>query len=367
MMKKMILVWLSLFLVGTMLAGCGQVAAKLDEVFPEGTVTTTVTETELPLPERERRTYTVLLAVRAREPEQITTLSLLTFDTEDKSVYWWMLPTNLFVHVEETTLAGVFSTAYRQEIEQEGISQMEATRAGMLAMKELVEKGFQIPIDYYVSLDPTQLVSLVNGSLEGVPMTITEPIGGLGIGEANLNGNDAVNFIAYKGYSDSSEERMVARRMFAAALWLRASKVITSENLTEHVTQLRTKMTTDIPFGQGEDIFFWRRFLQADASAVQITQISAQGIYYNGTSCQVINRENTFRQLNEQLGVYQEPLLDEQFDPNALLVDNSYPLVRTVYLSTSPFPQLYTMQELDPSYQPEEEEETVQAQDEPNE
>ena len=167
-----------------------------------------------------------------------------------------------------------------------------------------------------------------------------------------MNGKDACNFLTYKGYSDSSAEKTEVRRIFAAALWKRASQVINADNLTLYVAQLRGRMTTNIPLNGGEDIFFWRRFLQVDPTAMTITQISAQGIYYDGTSCQVINRANTLRQLNEQMGIYQDPLVDEQFDPEALFADYTNPLVRTVYLSSLPFPKVYTMAEMDPNYQP---------------
>lgn len=354
MMRKMLRVWLSLFLIGTMLAGCAQVTEQLDAVFPENSEQTEATEDPdlIPMPERERLTYTVLLSLRAQSAEQITTLSLLTFDTQQKSVHWLMIPANLFVHVEKTTLSGVFATTYGAEIAKEGVSDQEATYVAMAELEMLLETGFRIPIDYFVSLDPEQFADFVNKTLEGIPLTLSDALGGIGAGNAKLNGKDACNFLNYKGYSDSSAEKMDVRRIFAAALWKRAAEVITNDNLTLYVAQLRGKMTTNIPLNGGEDIFFWRRFLQADPTAMAITQVSAQGIYYNSTSCQVLNRANTFRQLNEQMGIYQEALLEEQFDPEALFADYTNPLVRTVYLSTLPLPKLYTMAELDPNYQP---------------
>ncbi len=208
-MKKTLFIWLSLLLTVAMLAGCAQVTAKLDEVFPENSEVTSVTDDPdvLPMPERERRTYTLLLALRAQTPEQITTLSLLTFDTDAKSVHWLLLPTNLFVHVEKNTLAGVFAATYGEEIEKEGVSDQEATQVAMTEIEKLVERGFQIPVDYYVSFDPEQFTDFVNKTLEGVPLTLSAPLAGLGVGDANLNGKDACNFLTYKGYSDSSAEK----------------------------------------------------------------------------------------------------------------------------------------------------------------
>lgn len=358
MKNQSILSWIAAVLAMLMLlpmaAGCARVTEKLDEVFPEESEAVT---TELPedakLPQRERRTYVVLLALRAASFDSITTLSLLTFDTEDKSVHWLQLPANLFVHVAETTVAQVFASTYRTEIAKEGVTEMEATDIGMNAIRTLLSRGFNIPIDYYVSFDPDQLASFV-GTLQGIPIVLDTPMGGLGAGKATLDAKDLRSFLGYDRYSDPATESMNARRVLAAALWRQAGKVITPESLSLYVAQLRGQFATDIPYSGGEDVFFWRRFLQAAPEAFSITAISAQSIYYNNTACQVMNKANVLRQLNEQMQVYEDSLTNEQFDPDCVFADFSNAVVRTVYTAVAELPQLYTMQELDPDYQPEE-------------
>lgn len=358
MKKRSILSRIALLLAMLMLlpavSGCAQVTQKLDQMFPEESeAVTTEDPATANMPERERRTYVVLVALRASSFESITTLSLLTFHTEDKSVHWLQLPANLFVNVSGNTVDGTFSAVYQEEIRKEGVSELKATTAAMQSICDLLEKGFNIPIDYYVSFDPDQLASFI-GTLQGVPITLDKPLGGVGVGEATLNAKSVRDYLVHTAQSGSAEEGREARRVFAAALWRQASGVITPENLTLYVAQLRSQLTTNIPYAGGEDIFFWRRFLQASPEAFSITNLSAQSIYYNNTPCQVLNKSNTVRQLNEQMRVYQDALTAEQFDAQSLFVDAANPMIHTVYTSTSPFPELFTMQELDPDYQPEE-------------
>ncbi len=342
MMRKTLLVCLSFLLIAAVLSGCAQVTQKLDQFFPEKSEETSVTADPniIPMPERERRTYVILLASRAQSAETLNTLSLITFDTEAKSVHWLQIPANLFVHVEETTMAGVFAAAYNKKIVENESAKVEATHAGMNAVKALIEKGFNIPIDYFVSFDPDQLASFVT-TLQGISVKLSTPAGGFNAGDATMHAKDVRNFFT----NICNQYQANARIEFATGLWKSATKVITSDNLTLYASQLRMQLTTDMPMDGGEDIFFWRRFLQADPTMVQVAHLSTQSIYYNNTSCQVLNRANTLRQINEQMRVYEEDLVDAQFDAEFIFTDDNNPLVRTVYLAKSPFPQVFPMAE----------------------
>lgn len=345
-MKKTLLVCLSLLLIAAVLSGCAEVTKKLDQIFPENSEVTTVTDDPdaIPMPERTGRVYTVLVATRAETDLSMTTLSLLTFDTAVKSVHWLQMPTNLFVHTADTTLDGVFSSTYRNQLATPGNSEAESTHVAMQAVRDLLSKGMNIPIDYYVSFDPDQLASLVT-TLQGIPVALNTPTGGFGEGEIKMEAKDVRRFLSYNGYAEATQEKLEARRIFSTALWKRAVEIITPENLTLYASQLRLQMITDIPVNGGEDIFFWRRFLQADPAAVEITRLSTQSIYYNNVSCQVLNRINTLRQLNEQMGVYGEALADALFDAERIFVDDNNALIRTVYQANSPLPEVYTMAE----------------------
>lgn len=340
MMKKTLLVCLSLLLIVAVLSGCAQVTQKLDEWFPENTEVTSVTADPnfIPMPDRTGRVYTVLLATRAESAESLTTLSLLTFDTAGKSVHWLQIPANLFVHVDATTLAGAFNAAYREELAKEGNSHGEATLAAMKELKRLLSMGLNLPIDYYVSFDPDQLASVVT-TLQGIPVNLPSPMGGFNAGEFTMQAKDVRKFLT----SYSTQDQVEARRVFSTALWTRAAEVITSDNLTLYASQLRLQLTTDIPVNKGEDIFFWRHFLQNAPEQMKITHLSTQSVYYNNTACQVLNRANTLRQLNEQTGVYEKALADGLFDTSLLFTDENNALVRTVYHASAPMPELYTM------------------------
>lgn len=327
--------------------GCGKVTEKLDELFPEETNRSDAVEDpqKLSLPNRVGRTYTVLLTVQADREDELTTVSLLTFHTEEKSVHWLQLPNNLFVNTAGTTLAGVFSDAYQAELALESATADTAAIKGVEAIRVLLTQGYTVPIDYYVNFAPDQLSSLIT-ALQGIPIHLPFEIGSLSVGDQVLNGDGVRQYLTSNEFADATEGLMAARKYFASALWERAREIITPENLSLYSADLRGRMTTNIPYTGGEDIFFWRRFLQADPEEIRITHASSQIVMHSGRQCSVLMRANALRQLNEQMGIYEDALEEGQFDPSALFVDGSSQLVLTVYYSSATLPRLYSMAEL---------------------
>ena len=335
-----------LLLLALALTGCAQIRAELDQRFPEATTTEKAEPTvENPLPERVRRTYTVLLTTQLEEGEQLSGLSLLTFDTEHNRIHWLEFPVDLFIHAAGNDLKGHYANAYRAELIKEGGSERSALRAGVDALRKLISTGFNLPIDYFINLDDRQFTDLVK-TIGNIPMTLPKTMGGLADGKHTLTAKSAISFLTYSRYTNPVNEKMEAHIQFASAFWQQARTFITAENLSLISMEIRGMMTTDIPNTSGEDMFFLRRFLNAAPDDFALTYITTRSVYSGGGQIHVLVKDNALCQLNEQMQVYEEALTEEQFDPRGVFVDLANQLVSTIYHTSVPLPPLSTMTEL---------------------
>ncbi len=326
--------------------GCGKVTAFLDQKFPEATTTAPgPISPEDTMPDRVGRTYVILLTTQLASADSLSHVSLLTFHTADESVHWLQLPAALYIRTDGNTLAGCYQSAYRAELGREGATSTSASAAAVAALRRLLSTGLSLPIDFSINLDPQQFTDFVT-TLGDIPLHLSQSMGGLEAGDHQLNAAEAVAFLQYAGYKDAAEGQYGARRQFAAALWERAVRVITKDKLSLYTMELRGELTTDLPAEGGQDMFFLRRFITAKAEQFRITNVSTQNVYAAGTRCRVLIKDNTLRQLNSQMKVYQEDLEAPQFDSSGLFADFSDPIMQTVYTSSTVLPSLYTFKEL---------------------
>lgn len=328
-----------------LLTGCDAVTKELDQRFPEASVTEKVDLLETALPDRTGRTYVILLTTQVESADTLSGISLLTFQTVDEAVHWLELPADLYVRTADRTLGDSFRNAYLGELAKESGTTVSATAAGIDALRSLLSTGFCVPIDYSVNFDPEQFADFLR-TIENVPITLPEDLGGLQAGDHTLTPAKAAEFLTYDDYTDPTEGQFEARKRFAAALWQQVCKVITTDNLSLYSMELRGQMSTDIPNAGGEDMFFLRRFIRAKGDAFHVTHISTQSVVANGKQYRVLIKDNALRQLNRQMLVYQEEIAAEQFDPSAVFVDHSNQVMKAVYLSSTVLPPLYSMNEL---------------------
>ncbi|MBQ8382964.1 MAG: hypothetical protein IJX47_07165 [Clostridia bacterium] len=343
MMKKYLFGAVALLLANLLLlSGCGKVTEVLDEHFPEESVTEDADPLIDPLPDRVGRTYVILLTTELESDSALSTVSLLTFDTADESIHWLELPSALYVRAAGNTLDGVFGRAYQTELASESGTSVSAANAAVSAVRSLLEKGFSITVDYSVNLDREQFTDFV-GTLGGVPLTLSQTLGGLDAGEYTLNAQNAISFLTYDQYNDPTEGQFSARRAFTAALRQRAVEKLALDQLSLYTMELRGEMTTDIPSTGGQDMFFLRRFLVTDNDDFTVTNISTQSVYYNNARYRVLVKDNTLRQLNQQMRVYQKDVETAQFDPSGVFVDPSNQIMQSVYASSTALPTVYTL------------------------
>lgn len=326
--------------------GCARVIDELDQRFPEESAVEKVDPVvEDTLPDRVGRTYTVLLTTQLEAAETLTGVSLLTFHTAEGSVHWLELPVSLFIHASGSSLQGHYGNAYRAELMKESGTSVSAMKAGVDALRKLLSTGFNIPVDYSVNLDAEQFADLVQ-TIGNIPMTLSMDMGGLAVGTHTLTANAATAFLAYTKYEDPVNDKLSAHLQFASAFWQQARTVITAENLSLYSMEIRGMMTTDIPNTGGEDMFFLRKFLRAEPNAFALTHVTTKSVYYSGTQCHVLVKNNALQQLNEQMLVYEDALSTEQFDPSGVFVDFANQMVATVYTTSTPLPTLHTMAKL---------------------
>lgn len=328
-----------------MLSGCGRVAAALDQHFPEASVTEDTQPLEDPLPDRVGRTYVILLTTQLTADDALSTVSLLTFQTADQSIHWLELPAALYVRAAGNTLGGSFTRAYQSELAKESGTSVSATNAAVAAVRNLLNTGFSISIDFSVNFDREQFAAFLK-TLGNVPVNLPSAMGGLKAGSHTLNASDAADFLLYDRYNDPVEGQFEARRYFVASLRQQACKTLNLDQLSLVAMDLRGKMTTDIPNQGGQDMFFLRHFLKTESNMFTVTNISTQSVYYHGAEYRVLLKDNTRRQLNLQMQLYEEELTAEQFDPSGVFVDPSNQIMHTVYNSASVLPRVYSLTEL---------------------
>ncbi|MBQ7355368.1 MAG: hypothetical protein IJW62_07610 [Clostridia bacterium] len=346
MMKHYLCGVLALLLASLlMLSGCGRVTATLDQHFPEASETEDTRPLETPLPDRIGRTYVVLLTTQLSADDALSTVSLLTFQTADQSIHWLELPTALYVRSAGNTLGGSFNRAYQSELAKESGTAVSATNAAVNAVRNLLNTGFSISIDFSVNFDGEQFAAFLR-MLQNVPVTLPTAMGGLKAGAHTLDASDAVEFLLYDRYNDPAEGQFEARRYFVAALRQQACKSLSLDQLSLIAMDLRGQMTTDIPSQGGQDMFFLRHFLKTENNRFTVTNISTQNVYSHGAEYRVLVKDNTRRQLNLQMQLYEEELTAEQFDPTGVFVDPSNQIMHTVYNSASVLPRVYSLTEL---------------------
>lgn len=346
MMKRYFFGALALALASLLtLFGCGRVTEALDQHFPEASVTEEAESLSDPLPDRTGRTYVVLLTTQLESDDSLSTVSLLTFRTADEAIHWLELPTALYVRAAGNTLDGSFARAYQSELSKESGTTVSATAAAVEAVRDLLETGFSITIDFSVNFDNRQFASFVQ-TLQNVPVNLPVAMGGLSAGQHTLDSSRAVAFLLYDEYNDPAEGQFEARRYLIASLRRQACQVLSLDQLSLIAMDLRSQMTTDIPSAGGQDMFFLRHFLKTSDDAFTVTNISTQSVYSNGAQYRVLIKDNTRRQVNQQMCVYPDELTAEQFDPSGVFVDPANQIMQTVYASSSALPKVYTLTEL---------------------
>jgi polyisoprenyl-teichoic acid--peptidoglycan teichoic acid transferase len=115
-----------------------------------------------------------------------------------------------------------------------------------------IETNFGVPVDHYVRIKLEEFPLLVD-AMGGVPVTLTEPMGGLPAGTHMLNGEEALRFVRDRSGTDDFFRmrqaqffvQMVINRMKQPAAWLHLPRIMAAAQQI---------VDTDIPFWQ------WARY-----------------------------------------------------------------------------------------------------------
>ncbi len=349
-MKKRLIRSMAFLLIGMMLlmsVGCGVITQKLDSIFKTETDSPSdnlVDELEQSMPDRAKETYTLLILTECGEASVLDHAMLVSFNTSTPTISALQLPTDLYLHVAEQSVQGVFGKQYETSV-KDGRTAKEAAADAAIAVKDILASGFHMPIDYYINFSAEQLSALIN-TLGGVELTVPFTMGSLKAGKQTLSGSQTIDFLGYDSFSNMPQTYMDARKLVTAAIYDKARESVESEMLSLFVMELRSEMTTNIPSSGGEDIFFVRKWLQTEPESFQISNVSTQVVYISSSSCRILVKSNTLKQMNELLKVYQEELTDAQFDPRYVFIDYSSDVAKAVYNSSAALPATYTAAQL---------------------
>lgn len=349
-MKKLLIRGMALLLTGIMLlggAGCAAITEQLDGIFKENTESPDQdrqNEPEIEMPARNKETYTFLIMTEAVEEAVLDHVMLVSFNTAAPSISILQLPTDLYLHISEQSVEGLFQKRYEKAV-KEGHTPKESAAAASEAIVDVLSNGFYTPIDYYINFSSSQLTSLIN-TLGGVKMNVPFAMGSLKAGSQTLSGSQAMQFLSYDRFSSMPQDYLDARKILTAAVYNQARATVESEILSLFVMELRSAITTNIPSDGGEDIFFVRKWLQTTPENFKITNLSTQVVYVSSTACRVLLKGNSLQQMNEVLAIYEEDLTEAQFDPRYVFVDYSSDVAKAVYHSSAALPATYTAKAL---------------------
>ena len=186
-------------------------------------------------------------------------------------------------------------------------AEVNAPGSGPQSAINTVESNFGVPVDHYVRIKLEEFPLLVD-AMGGIPVTLTEPMGGLPAGSHMLNGDEALRFVRDRSGTDDFFRmrqaqffvQMVINRMKQPAAWLRLPRIMAAAQQI---------VDTDIP------VWIWGRY--------GITLLRA---YPDKINSQTLTREMVTPYITESganilLPNWAAilPLMQEQFDrPNVI-------------------------------------------------
>lgn len=267
---------------------------------------------------RQRRegVYNFVLLGKDRESGNTDTIIMVSFDTVENTVGMVSVPRDTIVRRSWSSNPKINGAYVLQ---------------GPDTLKEELENTFGVPIDYYIWIDLTGFIALVD-ELGGVDvyipinMSYDDPIQDLHIhytkGQHHLNGQQAMEVVRFRhnnesegggGYDDVGRTEMQRQVLVAMA-----KKVLSWNSLTKVQSFLdifQKYVKSDLT--AKEMLYFATQALEVDLST-GLTQATLEGrgdgVYKGYSWCFVYEAETILPILNEMVNPYNEDLTEEDLD-----------------------------------------------------
>jgi len=200
---------------------------------------------------------------------------------------------------------------------------------GISMIVNTIEDVFHIPIDYYVRVDYTALSAIVD-ILGGVEVNVKQNMhyddnaGGLHIhfnkGVQTLDGDDAVNYLRYRGYQNADFGRQQAQQEFLRALLKTATKPSMLTKLPSIIMTLPDYVTTNMSASDMLD--YAADITKVKIDEIVMTRIAGDMDYVYGGWYFFYEEEETYAIFNEVLR-HLTPLAEGTEAPTVALINQT--------------------------------------------
>ena len=241
------------------------------------------------------------------------------FDVKNRKLNMLQIPRNTLVGSTITLENGKKYKARNGQINSIALSNEE----GIAALAEVVHNNYQLPVDYYVTIDMEALVEVVDlfGGIEVyVPQDISYGGSKLTQGYHNLNGEACQFFVRNrygKGYETSDLARLNMQRYFYAGLFKRVATMVPRDIVKLMPVIMNNYITTDCDVMT--IISLAVSFLKVDSANIMVCQtpVFMDCDFYNENSIVVADAaaigdllNNYFREYTGEVPVSQLNLMD---------------------------------------------------------
>lgn len=271
--------------------------------------------------------YTFLIAGEDREAGGTDVIMIGRLDTYNHELNLMSIPRDTLVDVPwETRKANSYKNMY-QYLDEDYDEYIDAMIDGM---KELI--GFEV--DSYVAVDLNGFVALVDavGGVEfDVPqnMKYSDPAQKLYIdlvaGDQTLDGEEAMQLVRYRRYTDGDLERINVQHDFLMAL---ADQLISPSTLSiidELVTIFEENVDTDMNYSNL--LWYAKEFIGLDTEDIHFYTADTSE-YVNAGSYRTLNVDEWIDQINEYINPYDKDITVGQL--NILTQDKNGKIVHAV-------------------------------------
>lgn len=265
-------------------------------------------------PQRREGVYNFVLLGRDKESANTDTIIIVSYDTINQKVGMTSIPRDTIVRRDWSPYLKI-NLAYASQ--------------GPDMLKQEIENTFGIPIDYYIHINLSGFIALVD-QLGGVDVYIPEnmdyddPYQDLYIhytaGNHHLTGQQAMEVVRFRDNNDGTGYTDVGRaEMQRQVLVNLAKKVLSWNSLTKvqsFIEIFQQYVTTDL--SASDMLYFATQALSFDLDT-GLTQVTLEGRgdgYYNGKNqwCYIFKAEDILPALNATVNPYDTDLTAEDLD-----------------------------------------------------
>lgn len=270
--------------------------------------------------------YNFLIMGHDRAASLTDVMMLVSFDTKEHKATVLQLPRDTYVDLENYNyhkLNGAYNY-FVGDARDEGSA--SADLDGCVYAAKFLSDNFDIRIHYCAVMDLDgfgDIVDAIGGVYMYVPYAMHYNDPGqnlyinLNVGFQTLDGNAAEQFVRFRSaYLMGDIAREDAQKMFMTAFLEAVKNNVSLSNVEDVASSIFKAVDTDMT--TAEILTFAKELLSVNLEDVTMITLPGAGVFVNGGSYYVMNKEAVLNVLNKYYNIYEKPISAESFDKNGL-------------------------------------------------